>query len=110
MKRVVLIALILLTGSAIAQAPTKLFDVRNGGATGTQIEYKDAAAKQAVIDAFAELGSWTPQTLGGDGQPITKQQFFHRELTALIRDRVRQARAQVAHKAVVVDESDLPTP
>lgn len=108
MKRLFLFVLLLFAASAVAQAPAKLFDVRNGGTTGTQIEYKDAAAKQAVIDAFCEVGSWSANLRDAQGNPITKQQFFHRELTAMIRDRVRQGRAQTAQKAIVVDESDLP--
>lgn len=108
MKKLAILFLLLFSVSVAAQAPTKLFDVRNGGPTSTTIEYKDAASKQAVVDAFCELGSWTADLKDAQGNPVTRQQFFHRELQAIIRDRIRQARAQVAQKAVVVNDRDLP--
>lgn len=91
---------------AVAQK-AKIFDVRNGGATSTTIEYPDAASKQAVIDAFCDLGSYSG--VDKDGNPITKQQFFNRELTAIISEKVKRNRHRIAEsQKPVVDESDLP--
>ena len=91
---------------AIAQK-AKIFDVRNGGATSTVIEYPDAASKQAVIDAFCDLGSYNGTDK--DGNPITKQQFFHRELTAIMAEKVKRNRHRIAEaQKPAVDESDLP--
>jgi len=108
MKKLTILFVVLFSISVIAQAPTRLFEVRNGGATTTSIEYKDAIAKQAVVDAFCEIGSWTSNLTDAQGRPVTKQQFFNQELQAIIRDRVRAARARTAQKAIVIDDSDLP--
>lgn len=107
MKKMLLI-LLLCAAPLAAQAPTKLFDVRNAGQTATTIEFKDAAAEDAVIDAFAAAGGWLPNLTNGNGQPVTKQQFFNRELSAFIRDRIVAARREAELKKVAVDESDLP--
>ena len=108
MKRFVLIlSFVCLLGFGVVAQKAKIFDVRNGGATSTIIEYPGAASKQAVIDAFCDLGSYNG--VDKDGNPITKQQFFNRELTAIIRERVRQSRNRIAEsQKPVVDESDLP--
>lgn len=91
---------------AVAQK-AKIFDVRNGGTTSTTIEYTDATSKQAVIDAFCDLGSYNG--VDKDGSPITRQQFFHRELTAIISEKVKRNRQRIAEsQKPVVDESDLP--
>ena len=93
----------------IAQTPTTLFDVRNGGPTSTVIEFKDNIAKQAVIDAVAETGSWSVTLTDAQGQPITKQQFFHREIAAFLNQRVKAARYETERKKIVVKEDDLPS-
>lgn len=108
MKRFILILsfLFLFGLGAIAQK-AKVFDVRNGGTTNTTIEYLDAASKQAVIDAFCAEGSYNG--VDKDGNSITKQQFFHRELTAIISEKVRRNRHRIAEsQKPPVDESDLP--
>jgi len=76
----------------LAQRPVKLFDVRNGGTTATTIEYRDATAKQQVIDAFAAARGYqdTIPDPANPGQvianPQTKQQFFNAALTQFLRD------------------------
>lgn len=63
MKHLLLLLVFLFTITASAQAPTKLFDIRNGdgAAIGTDtypsatiIAYQDAAAKTEVIDASVQ--------------------------------------------------------
>lgn len=91
--------------------PTKLFDVRNGNNStdsdtttyprATFIVFKDDAAKNTVIDAFCQLGSYTGFQADGV-TPISKQAFFNRELQQIIRDRIRQAREATARAAIVV--------
>lgn len=106
--KIITLALLLCVASVAAQAPAKLFDARSGGATSTVIEFRDADAKIAVIDAFASAGGWLPNLTNGNGQPISKQQFFNRELNAYIRERVIAARRDAELKKVAVDETDLP--
>lgn len=108
MKQLVLILFfVCLLGFGVVAQKVKIFDVRNGGATSTIIEYPDAASKQAVIDAFCDLGSYSG--VDKDGNPITKQQFFHRELTAIISEKVKRNRHRIAEsQKPAVDESDLP--
>lgn len=94
--------LILIVGASTAQTPTKLFDVRNGngavlsGVTytdATLIPYKDAASKQAVIDAFCDRFGFVP------GGPQTKQQFFNAQVTNYIRQVYREQKAASAAAA-----------
>lgn len=63
MRRFLFTFLILASfGFGVVAQKAKIFDVRNGGATSTTIEYPDAASKQAVIDAFvtwAATAAWT---------------------------------------------------
>ncbi len=107
-----------------AQAPTKLFDIRNGGPTSTTIEYKDAASKSAVIDTFADLFNYTskvpnpafdstkpenpttnPSTIDN---PQSKQQFFNRHLTTYLRSHIQEARTRAEQRKVTVPVDDLP--
>lgn len=94
----------------------KLFDVRNGNdadRNGTQyphailIAFKDSAAKAEVIEAFAKMGSYQ-DTINGQPNPQSKNQFFRHELQRYIRDRVVAARDREARESIVVDETDLP--
>lgn len=107
-KTIILICTLVIFGAA--QPPTKLFDVRGGGATQTNIVYRDAAAKDLVIDAFCTLGSYQ-DTISGLPNPQTRQQFFNNELQQIIRDKVAALRHQVAAAAahIGVDETDLPS-
>lgn len=115
MKKLFLLLLLLITASAFAQAPTKLFDFRNGngivdGATAQPfafyVAFKDNPAKQAVIDALCDVGNY--DALDPATRP-TKQAFALRELQFHLRDVVRQSRDRTAQKATpVVDTSDLP--
>jgi len=108
MRRFIFTLLVIASfGLAAVAQKAKIFDVRNGGATSTTIEYPDAASKQAVIDAFCAEGSYNG--VDKDGNPITKQQFFHRELTTIISEKVKRNRHRIAEsQKPVVDESDLP--
>ena len=124
-KFTILITIVAILGVTLtsAQAPTKLFDVRNGNGIvdnsvaqpqATYIAYKDAAAKQKVLDAFATAYGYpatvpnpafdsskpvdaqtNPQTIPN---PQTKQAFFNRQLTAYIRDIVRSEAIKTAAK------------
>lgn len=123
MKRLFILCLILAAPLA-AQAPTKLFDVRNGGATATTIEYKDAAGKATVIDAFCAAYGYAAKVPNPafDGtkpedpvsnpttidNPQSKQQFFNRHLTGYLRGIVENQRGEVERKKITVDTSDLP--
>lgn len=67
--------------------PTKLFDVRQGNNAAdadatvypraTLIVFKDNAAKQTVIDAFALLGSYSATLPDGSPNPQSAQSFFY---------------------------------
>lgn len=101
----------------------KLFDVRNGNnatigtdtyVNATIIGYQNGSGKQKVIDAFCKVGGYQDnipdpsnpeQTIPN---PMSRQQFFNRELTQFIKDRIRHARSVTAIEAIVVDETDLP--
>lgn len=109
------IALLLALGvyAVIAQPtiPTKLFDVRNGngvvdaGTTYPQaivIVFKDKAAKDEMIDAFAAQYGYraTIPDPANPGQtianPQTKQAFMHRHITAYFRDVAKGAAVATA--------------
>lgn len=87
--------------------PTPLFEVR---ITSNNITFacRDAAAKDAIVDALAKRGSF-----GGTdaaGQPQTKEDFVADELTQFLTDIIAQQRVTnaVATAAGNVDKSDLP--
>lgn len=100
--------------------PTKLFDVRQGNNAvdsdttvyprATLIVFRDNAAKQDVIDAFALMGGYSVTLPDGTPNPQSAQAFFMSELTAFVKGRVREARHRAA--AIVaansVTENDLP--
>lgn len=115
MKKLILIAILLFTASASAQAPTKLFDVRNGNgivdggvvqAQAVYIAFQDNAAKQKVIDALCDVGNY--DALDPATRP-SKQAFALRELQNHLKDVIRESRQRTAQKSVpAVDVSDLP--
>lgn len=97
--------------AGIAQIPTRLFDVRNGndltlsGTTypnATVVLYKDTAAKNEVLDAFASARGWTatvpdPANPGQTiANPQSKQQAFNAALTQFIRETVRATQGEAA--------------
>jgi len=122
MKRISLIVMaiiVIFMANALvrSQVPTKLFDVRAGNgivdngtaqAQATYIAYKDAAAKQKVLDAFASAYGYQdkiPNPLAGQqGQaatipnPQSKQAFFNQQLTRYIKDIVRSQDIATAQK------------
>lgn len=105
MKRLFILCL-LLAAPLAAQAPTKLFDVRGSGATTTTIEYRDAAAKDAVIDALCDQGNY--DALDPATRP-TKQAFANREIQFWLREKVKASREKAEQKKIVTpDVSDLP--
>lgn len=84
-----------------AQAPNRLFDVRNGNGTidgattyarAVVIPFKDAASEQKIIDSFATAYGYqaTIADPANPGQtipnPQSKKQFFMRQLTRYIND------------------------
>jgi hypothetical protein len=116
----------LVTG--MSQAPTKLFDVKNGNGIvdngvaqpqATYIVFKNAAAKQAIIDSFATAYDYqaTVPDPANPGQtipnPQSKQAFFNRRLTLFIRDVHKSEQVKVAAKtatdtASAAADADLP--
>lgn len=104
MRKIICASAVLVTFSlfALAQKPVKLWDVRSGGATATTIEFRDASAKQSVIDAFATARGYQdtiadPQNAGQRiANPQSKQQFFNAALTQFVRDVYRQQAVKLA--------------
>lgn len=115
MKKAFILSILLCAGIVSAQSPTKLFDVRNGngivdnGTTqpvATYIAYRDAAAKQTVIDALCDVGNY--DALDPATRP-TKQAFANREISNWLRERVRDSRHRTEQKKLIEpDTSDLP--
>lgn len=125
MKRVttfILAVICCVSFAASAQAPQKLFDVRNGngivdGGTpqpqAVYLVFKNAAAKDAVIDALCDTGNFTglvrppgetPQQLA-----IAKAQFAMAEIKNWLSGKVIEARQQAIERAKAKpDASDLP--
>ena len=105
---------------------TKLFDFRQGNNSidsdttvyprATLMVFRDNAAKQNVIAAFALLGSYSatipdPNNPGQTiANPQSEQAFFMAELTAFVNGKVREARHRTAAIAAAnnVTETDLP--
>lgn len=114
MKRLFILCLIFAAPIA-AQAPTKLFDVRNGNGIvdggvaqpqATYIVFRDAAAKTAVIDALCDQCNY--DALDPATRP-SKQAFANREIQFWLRDKVRASREKAEQKKIVTpDTSDLP--
>lgn len=115
MKKLFFSVFFLLSITAVAQAPAKLLEVRNGNgivdagvtqAQATYIVYKDAAAKTALIDALCALGNY--DALNPATRP-SRQNFANQEIKNWLRDKVREHRQRIAEsQKPVVDESDLP--
>lgn len=92
--------------------PTRLFDVRNGngvvaaGVTYPQaivIVFKDKAAKDEVLDAFAAQYNYQAKVADPANptgpqidNPQTKAGFANRQITAYVRDVYKAAQAQTA--------------
>ena len=87
--------------------PAPLFDVRTNGNNIT-IACRDAAAKQAVIDALAKRGSFSGTDAAG--LPQTKEDFVADELTQFFAEIIAQQRTTdaVTTAASNVDKTDLP--
>ncbi len=111
-----------------AQAPTRLFDVRNGNGivdngtaqpVATYIVFKDTAAKQRVIDSFAYVYGYVanvpnpnfdpkkaidpvtnPQLIPN---PQPKQAFFNQQILKFIRQTVKMGGIDLAVKAAEAD-------
>lgn len=114
MKRLFILCIVL-AAPIVAQAPAKLFDVRNGNGivdngvaqpVATYIAFRDAAAKAAVIDALCDQGNY--DALDPATRP-SKQAFANREIQFWLRDKVRASREKAEQKKIVTpDVSDLP--
>ena len=101
------VAVVLLLGFTLtpaAQVPARLFDVRNGngltldGTTynrATVIVFKDNAAKDAVIDAFADARGYHA-TIDGQPNPQSKQAFFNAAIQQFIKDVHRSQKGNAA--------------
>lgn len=104
------------------QGPNKLFDVRNnvGGASVlTYIAFKDAAAKDKVVDAFAREYGYQAQIPDpvNPGQtianPQSKTQFFNQRLTQYLKevvkaDAIKQAATAATKTASDTADAELP--
>lgn len=122
MKRLLLLVILLFSVSVSAQAPNRLFAVRNGngivdaGVTQDQavyIVFKDSAAKLAVIDALCDTANFgalvrpaneTPQQLAQ-----ARRQFALDEIRFWLNGKVEQNRLRIIEEAKAKpDLSDLP--
>ena len=135
MKKLLSILVILISGSLTAfallqpQIPTRAFDVRNGngvvdaGTTypqATVIVFKDKAAKDGIIDAFAAQYGYqatVPNPANPNGEqipnPQNKQAFMNAKITAYLRDIYRASKITAAADAAkktaeAAADSDLP--
>lgn len=102
----------------MATLPQKLFDVRNGNncvdadatayPAATVIVFKDAAAKNKVVDSFATAYGYqaTIPDPANPGQtinnPQSKQAFYNARLTDFIRDIYRSVTIRAAEVAAAV--------
>lgn len=111
MKKLFLLLLLALTliqaPSFEAQIPTRLFNVQSGngavenGVTYTRatlIAFKDNASKDAVIDAVCVMGGYQ-DTIDGQPNPQSKQQFFNERIEQFLRDNYKAAKISAAEKA-----------
>lgn len=105
-----------------SQAPTipvKLFDVRNGnrvvdnGTTYPQaivIPFKDKAAKDKLIDAFAKAYNYQDTIPGENGttipNPQSKTVFANRQITRYLKDILESAEVNAASDAARKTASD----
>lgn len=105
MKKLLLLFLFALPLSA--QAPTKLFDVKNGNgivdngvaqAQATYVVYRDANAKTAIIQAFCDAYGYQA-TINGQPNPQSKQAFFNQQITHYIKDVYRAQLVKTAAEA-----------
>lgn len=122
MKKLFLLFALLFAVTVSAQAPNKLFAVKNGnglvdnGVTQDQaiyIVFKDAAAKLTVMDALCDTANFkglirpegeTPQQLAQ-----ARRQFAMDEIGAWLNAKVAENRARIIEEAKAKpDLSDLP--
>lgn len=122
MKKLFLLSVLLWAATVSAQAPNKLFAVRNGngiidsGVTvdqGIYIIFKDSAAKLTVTDALCDTANFkglirpegeTPQQLAQ-----ARRQFAMDEIKAWLNAKVAQNRERIIEEAKAkADLSDLP--
>ena len=84
--------------------------VRINGSTDTfvtAIQFRDAAVKTEIIDAFCERGA----VISTD--PLVRQQFFHDRLKDFIRGEIYSFRLETAQKqtlAAIVTQADVDLP
>ena len=122
MKKLFLLSLILFSITVSAQAPNKLFAVRNGngivdaGVTQDQaiyIVFKDPAAKQAVTDALCDTANFgalvRPPGETANQLNQARRQFALDKIRHWLRVKVEQDRQRIEQQKVqpVVTE-DLP--
>ena len=115
MKHSLLLLVFLFTITASAQAPTKLFDIRNGDgivdggvvqAHAMYIVFKDAAAKTTVIDALCDRGNYN--SLDPATRP-SRAAFARNEIKNFLRAKVQENRQRIERaKYIEPDASDLP--
>ncbi len=122
MKKILLLTLFAFTITATAQAPNKLFAVRNGngivdsGVTQDQaiyIVFKGAAAKLTVFDALCDTANFGGliRPAGETAQQLTqaRRQFAMDEIRAWLNAKVAQNRGRIIEEAKAkADLSDLP--
>lgn len=123
-----LVVVFIIIVNAQPTIPAKLFDVRNGngivdaGTTypqATVIVFKDKAAKDAIIEAFAAEYGYQTTVADNDRprqtipNPKSKQAFMNEKLTDFVRDVYRAHKlktAEAAAKKTAGDAADAELP
>ena len=108
---IVLLAACIIAATYQPAIPTRLFDVRSANGivdTGvtypraTVIVFKDNAAKDAMIDAFAAEYGYQANIQNGAGatipNPQNKQAFFNEKLTGYLKDIYKANKLKAAAK------------
>ena len=122
MKKLVLFSLLFVAITASAQAPNKLFAVKNGngivdnGVTQDQavyIVFKDAAAKLTVTDALCDTANFgaliRPAGETANQLAQVRRQFAMDEIRSGLNAKVAQNRERIIEEAKAKpDLSDLP--
>lgn len=122
MKKLILLSILFVAVTVSAQAPNKLFAVKNGngivdnGVTQDQaiyIVFKDSAAKLAVTDALCDTANFKalirPEGETANQLAQARRQFAMDEIKAWLNAKVAQNRQRIIDEAAAKpDLSDLP--
>lgn len=121
MKKLLIATLLTCSLFVVGQVPTKLFAVKNGNGAvdggntypdATIIIFKNAQAKSATIDAFAQAYGYQANVPAPNnpGQtvpnPVSKQQFFNQQIQKYLSEVVLSAKINVDVEAARKKASD----